>query len=174
MPLNSTDFNQILNIAPSGHVKTIQNIIKDTSPSQEHQNHHQLQPKIYKCHQSLRGFLMPSNLSDFNQISNIAPSGHMQTIHNVIKDMSPSQEHQNHHHIQSRALKTNQHHSHKANHSWAELVYSLNLPIFEGGVSQKFILLKFILRHTLVNPSPLVMYGAVYHVILCKFSCHPD
>ena len=81
MPLNSTDFNQILNIAPSGHVETIQNIIKDTSPSQEHQNHHQLQPKIYKCHQSLRGFLMPSNLSDFNEILNIAPSGHVETRH---------------------------------------------------------------------------------------------
>jgi hypothetical protein len=37
----------------------------------------------------LRAFLMPSNLSDFNQISNIAPSGHMQTIHNVINDTSP-------------------------------------------------------------------------------------
>ena len=35
MPLNSTDFNQILNIAPSGYVETIQNIIKDTTPSQE-------------------------------------------------------------------------------------------------------------------------------------------
>ena len=81
MPLNLTDFNQILNIAQSGHVETIQNVIKDTSPSQEHPNHHQLQPKIYKCHQSLRGFLMPSNSSDFNQILNIAPSGHMQTSH---------------------------------------------------------------------------------------------
>ena len=99
VPLNSTDFNQISIIAPSGHVETIPHIIKDTSPSQEHQNHHQLQPKIYKCHQSLRGFLMPSNSSDFNQILNIAPSGHMQTIHNVIKDTSPSQEHQNHHQI---------------------------------------------------------------------------
>ena len=93
MPLNSTDFNEIFNIAPSGHVETIQNVIKDTSPSQEHPNHHQLQPKIYKCHQSLRGFLMPSNSSDFNEILNIAPSGHMQTIQNVIKDTSPSQEH---------------------------------------------------------------------------------
>ena len=61
-------------------------LIMDASPSQEHPNHHQLQPKIYKCHQSFRGFLMPSNLSDFNQILNIAPSGHVQTIHNIIKD----------------------------------------------------------------------------------------
>ncbi len=36
MPLNSTDFNKIFNIAPSGHVETLQNVIKDTSPSQEH------------------------------------------------------------------------------------------------------------------------------------------
>ena len=36
MPLNSKDFNQILYIAPSRHMETIQNIIKDTSPSQEH------------------------------------------------------------------------------------------------------------------------------------------
>ena len=36
MPLNSTDFNQILNIGPSGHVQAIQNVIKNTSPSQEH------------------------------------------------------------------------------------------------------------------------------------------
>ena len=42
MPLKSTDFNQILNIAPSGHVEIIQNIIKDTSPNQEHQNNCQL------------------------------------------------------------------------------------------------------------------------------------
>ena len=41
MPLNSTDFNQILNIAPSEHMQTIHNVIKDTSPSQEHQYHHQ-------------------------------------------------------------------------------------------------------------------------------------
>ena len=34
MPLNSTDFNQIFNKAPSWHVQTIQNIIKDaTTPS---------------------------------------------------------------------------------------------------------------------------------------------
>ena len=99
MPLNSTDFNQIFIIAPTGYVKTIQNVIKDTSPSQEYQNHHQLQQKIYKCHQSLRVFLMPSNSSDFNKILNIAPSGHMQTIHNVIKDTSPSQEHQYHHQL---------------------------------------------------------------------------
>ena len=105
MPLNLTDFNQILNIAQSGHVETIKNAIKDASPSQEHQNHHQLQPKIYKFPQSLRGFLMPSNSSDFNQILNIAPSRHMQTIHNVIKDTSPSQEHQYHHQLQQELQK---------------------------------------------------------------------
>ena len=74
MPLNSTDFNEIFIIAPLGHVEAIQHIIKDTSPSQEHQNHHQLQPKIFKCHKSLRGFLMPINSLDFNQILNIALS----------------------------------------------------------------------------------------------------
>ena len=57
--------------------ETIQNTIKDTSPSQECHNHHQLQPKIYICHWSLIGFLIPSNSSDFNQILNIAPSGHV-------------------------------------------------------------------------------------------------
>ena len=36
MPSNSTDFNQILNRASSEHMQTIQNGIKDTSPSQEH------------------------------------------------------------------------------------------------------------------------------------------
>ena len=41
MPLNSSNFNQTLNIAASGHVETYQNVIKDTSPSQEHPNHHQ-------------------------------------------------------------------------------------------------------------------------------------
>merc|ERR1712033_88318 len=91
-----------------GHVETIQNVIKDTSPSQEHQNHHQLQPKIYKCHQSLRGFLMPSNSADFNEILNIAQSGHVETIQNVIKDTSPSQEHQNNHQLQPKIYKCHQ------------------------------------------------------------------
>ena len=36
MPSISSDFNQILNIASSGHMHTIQNVVKDTSPSQEH------------------------------------------------------------------------------------------------------------------------------------------
>ena len=75
-------------------------VIKDTSPSQEHQYHHQLQQKLQKCHPSLRGFLMPSNSTDFNQILKITPSGHVQTIHDVIKDTSPSQEPQNHHQLQ--------------------------------------------------------------------------
>ena len=100
MSLNSIDFNQILNIAPSGHLETIQNVIKDTSPNQEHQNHHQLKQKLYKCHQSLSEFLMPLKSTDFNQILNIAPSEHVQTIQNIIKDASPSQEHQIHHQLQ--------------------------------------------------------------------------
>ena len=81
-------------------MQTIHSVIKDTSPSQEHQYHHQLQPEIYKCNRSLRGFLMPLNSSDFNQILNIASSGHVETIQNIIKDTSPSQEHQNHHQFQ--------------------------------------------------------------------------
>ena len=108
MPLNSSDFNQILNITPSGHVKTMQNVIKDNSPSQEQQNHHQLQQELQKCHQSLRGFLMPSNSSDFNKYFNISLSGHLQTIHNVTKDSSTSQEHQNHHQLQQVFLKCHQ------------------------------------------------------------------
>ena len=36
MPLNSKDFNQILNIASVEHMWTIQNVIKDTCLSQEH------------------------------------------------------------------------------------------------------------------------------------------
>merc|ERR1712243_396129 len=102
---NLLDFNQISNRAPSGHLQTIHNVIKDTSPSQEHQNHHQLQQEFLKCYQSLTGFLMPSNSSDFNQILNITPSGHLQTIHNVIKETSPSQEGQNHHQLQQEFLK---------------------------------------------------------------------
>jgi hypothetical protein len=46
MPWNSTDFNQIFNIVPSWYVQTIQNIIKDASPIQEHQNQHQLQQEL--------------------------------------------------------------------------------------------------------------------------------
>ena len=80
--------SHISNIAFPEHEEILQSVIKDTSPSQEHQNHHQLQPKIYECHQSLRGFLMPSNSSDLNQIFNIAPLWHVQTIQNVIKDIS--------------------------------------------------------------------------------------
>ena len=91
MPSNSSDFNQILNIAPSGHVGAI---------SQEHQYHHQLQQELKKCNQSLREFSMPLNLTDFNQILNIAQSGHVETNQNVIKDTSPSQEHQYHHQLQ--------------------------------------------------------------------------
>ena len=92
MPSNSSDFNQILNITPLGHLQTINNVIKDTSPSQERQNPHQLQQEFLKCHPSLTEFLMPSNSWEFIQILKIAPSGPLQTIHNVIKDTSPSQE----------------------------------------------------------------------------------
>ena len=102
MPLNSTDVNQILNIAPSGHMQTIHIIIKDTSPSQEHQYYHQLKQELQKYHRSLREFLMPLNLTYFNQILNIDPSGHVETIQNVTKD---SQEHPNH--INSSKKPTN-------------------------------------------------------------------
>ena len=105
MPSNSPDFNQILNIPPSGHMQTIPNVIKDTSPSQQHQYHHQLQQELQKYHQSLRDFLMPLNSTDFNQILNTAPSGHVETIQNVIKDTSPSQEHQYHHQLQQELQK---------------------------------------------------------------------
>ena len=63
------------------------------APVRNIHNHHQLHQKLEKCHPSLTWFLMPSNSTDFNQILNIAPSGYLQTIHNVIKDTSPSQEH---------------------------------------------------------------------------------
>ena len=89
----------------SRHMQNIHNVIKDNSTSQEHPNHHQLQPKIYKCHQSLREFLMPSNSSNFNQILNIATSGHVNPIQNVIKDTSTSQEHQNHLQLQTKIYK---------------------------------------------------------------------
>ena len=46
MPLNSTDFTQILDKAPSGHIKTIQKVIKNTNPRLDHQNPHQLQEKL--------------------------------------------------------------------------------------------------------------------------------
>ena len=85
MPLKSTDLNQILNIASSGHVQTIQNAINNTSPSKEHQNH--LYLKL--CHPPLRVFLMPSNLTDLYQILNIAYAD----TQNIIKDTSTNQEH---------------------------------------------------------------------------------
>ena len=66
---------------------------RTSAPVRNIHNHHQLQPKLQKCHPSLRRFLIPSNSSDFIQILYIASSGHMQTIQNVIKDTSPSQEH---------------------------------------------------------------------------------
>ena len=105
MPSYSTDFNQILNRASSEHMQTIQNVIKDNSPSQKNQKHLQQQ---LKRQNSLREFLMPSNSSDFNQILNIAPSGHVETIQNVIKDTSPSQEHPNHHQLQPKIYKCHQ------------------------------------------------------------------
>ena len=55
-------------------------------------NHHRLQHQLQQCHPSLRGFLMPSNSTDFNQILNIASSLLLQTAQNIIKDTSPSQE----------------------------------------------------------------------------------
>ena len=102
-------FQPNLNIASSGHMHTIQNVIKDTSPSQEHQNHHQLRPEFLKCHRSLRGFLMPSNLLNFNQILHIiTPSGHVQAMQNIIKDSSPSQEHENHPQLHQEFQKCHQ------------------------------------------------------------------
>ena len=46
------------------------------------------------------GILDAFKLIRYHPIFNKAPSGHMQTIHNVIKDTSPSQEHQYHHQLQ--------------------------------------------------------------------------
>ena len=65
MPSNSSDFNQISNIAPSGHVQTIHNVIKDTGPSQELQNHHQLQQELQKCHKSYSGVFYAFKLNRF-------------------------------------------------------------------------------------------------------------
>ena len=107
MPLKSTDFNQIFNIAPSGHVQAIQTVIKDTSPSQQHQICHHLQQEIYKCHQSLKEFLMPLHSTDFNQILNVAPSWHVQTMQNAIKDTSPSQECNNLHQLHQKSTNVN-------------------------------------------------------------------
>ena len=59
------------------------------APVRNIHNHHQLQQKLQKCHPCLRGFLMPSNSTDFNQILNRASSEHMQTIQNFIKDFPP-------------------------------------------------------------------------------------
>ena len=63
-------------------LQTIQSVIKDTRSSQDSgtSNHHQLQQKHLKCHQSLREFLMPLNSTDFYQIFYISPSRHVQTI----------------------------------------------------------------------------------------------
>ena len=61
MPSNSSDFYQILNIGPSWHLQTIHDIIKDTSPNKENQNHHQHHQELKKCRQSSKEFLMHSN-----------------------------------------------------------------------------------------------------------------
>ena len=87
-------------------MQTIHNVIKDTSPSQEHQYHHKNSSKnSKKCHRSLREFLMPLNSTDFNKIINIAPSGPIKNIQNILKDTRPSQEHQIHHQIQQKTLE---------------------------------------------------------------------
>ena len=106
--LNSTDFNQILNIASSEHIQIIKNVIKDTSPNQDVHNCDRLQPQLQQCHLSLRVNLMPSNSSDFNQILNRAPSGYVLSIHDVINDNSTSQEHHNDHHLQQELQKCHQ------------------------------------------------------------------
>ena len=66
-PEMSSIFERVLD-AFKLNMQPIHDVMKDTSPSQEHPNLHQLQQKLYKCHQSWRGFLMPSNSSDFNEI----------------------------------------------------------------------------------------------------------
>ena len=85
------NFKQGFLRAYADHPKTAS---RTPAPVRNIHNHHQLQQKLKECHPSLRGFLMPSKSSHFNQILNIAPSGEMQTIHNVVRDTSPSQEHQ--------------------------------------------------------------------------------
>ena len=60
MPSNSSDFNQMLNIAPSGNVETIQNVIKDPSSSQNNKimDHGAVlaTPKFYKVNYQIRFF----------------------------------------------------------------------------------------------------------------------
>ena len=87
MPSNLTDFNQILNLAYSGHMQS-----RTPALVRNVHNHHRLQQQLQQCHRSLRVILMPSNWTDFNQILNLASSEQMQTIQNIIKDTSPSQE----------------------------------------------------------------------------------
>ena len=65
MPLNSLDFNQNLYTAPSGHVKTIHNINKDTSPSQQHHNHHQLQKELLEMSSNFERVLDALKLNRF-------------------------------------------------------------------------------------------------------------
>ena len=86
------DFNKILNIAASGHVETIQNIIKDISPSQEHP----ASSKYTEMSAIFESVLDALNSTDINQIINI---GHEQTIHYVIQDTSSNQEDHNHHQL---------------------------------------------------------------------------
>ena len=62
------------------------------NPHKLQQQLEQCHGSLKQCHRSLRVILMPSNSTDFNQILNLAYSGHMQTIQKVIKDISPSQE----------------------------------------------------------------------------------
>ena len=94
MPSNSSDFNQILNLASLGHMQTTKNVIKDTTttptPVRNVHNHHRHQQQLQQCHQSLRVILMPSNSTDFNQILSSASSGYMQIIQNAIDRCQPN------------------------------------------------------------------------------------
>ena len=78
-------------------MQTIQNVIKDTSPSQEHQNHPQLQQELSSIFEWV---LDAFKLNLFQPNFNLAPSLHVQTIQNVIKNTSPSEERQNNHQLQ--------------------------------------------------------------------------
>ena len=65
---------------------------RTSAPVRNVHNHPRLHQQLQQCYQFLRVILMPSISTDFNQILNLAYSGHMQTIKNVIQDTSNSQE----------------------------------------------------------------------------------
>ena len=65
MPLTSTDFNQILNLALSKPVQTIHNVMRDTSPCQEYPNHHQIKLRTLKTNKTIATRLIIAELSLF-------------------------------------------------------------------------------------------------------------